>query len=393
MKLSRQYRLLTLSFVESLGTVLLERGAYFYTHEVLRFSDLANLALALMFGVVYAVGALCSHTLAARLGERRLLLLTLAALLALHVVLAGWPRGVVLVLAYQAVGLVQGLKWPVIESYVAAGHTPEATLGVLSRFNVSWALAVPVGVALTGPLVASPSPTSLFWLAAAGNVVALALAAALPARPPHRAETASSALDTATQEQYVALLRSARWAMIASYSFLFLVAPLLPGVFTRLSLPVHEATVLASLLDVIRVIAFGALGVFVGWRGRSSPLLLSLVALPAGLGLMLFSPNVWWLLLGELVFGLAAGLTYYAALYYAIVLGSASVEAGGAHEGLIGIGLALGPLSGIAAELLVTRGHPDKAAFLLSVSPIFLWSALGASRAALRAAGIAARRT
>src|SRR4051794_37696744 len=52
---------LVLSFVESFGTILLERGIYFFTHERLHYSDTQNLALAAGFGATYGAGAWVSH--------------------------------------------------------------------------------------------------------------------------------------------------------------------------------------------------------------------------------------------------------------------------------------------------------------------------------------------
>jgi hypothetical protein len=40
------------------------------------------------------------------------------------------------------------------------------------------------------------------------------------------------------------------------------------------------------------------------------------------------------------------GLTYYAALYYALAVGHAEVDAGGNFEALIGLGYCVGPLLG-----------------------------------------------
>ena len=63
-------RLYWLTFIESVGTVLLERGLYFYTENVLAFSDAKNLWLALAFGVTYVVGAISSHRVCLRVSER-----------------------------------------------------------------------------------------------------------------------------------------------------------------------------------------------------------------------------------------------------------------------------------------------------------------------------------
>ena len=46
--------------------------------------------------------------------------------------------------------------------------------------------------------------------------------------------------------------------------------------------------------------------------------------------------------------GVGMGAVYYAALYYGLAVGHADVDAGGTHEGLIGVGYCLGPLVALA---------------------------------------------
>src|SRR6187549_169538 len=99
--------MLWFTFVESLATILLERGVYFYTHDVLRLSERQNLLLAAAFGVAYVVGALASHGAAVRLGERRLLLAAQAALFALHGGLAFFPQAAALTVCFPLIGLLQ----------------------------------------------------------------------------------------------------------------------------------------------------------------------------------------------------------------------------------------------------------------------------------------------
>ena len=369
-----------LTFVESFGTVLLERGLYFYTHDVFHFSQRLNLLLALSHGVAYACGAFASHRLSTRFGERRVLAATLFALLGMHV-LAGWFGTELLVsVLYPVIGLAHGVKWPVVESFVSAGHSREATLSVLGRFNVTWAVAVPLAVAASGPLIASAQPKLLFWLAALLNVVAAAACIGIPARPRHAPATPVSEADTRTLVRYRALLHSARWSMLGSYALLFLLAPLMPDVFARLGLRVQQATLAACLLDALRAVAFAVLWRFNGWRGRGWPLALCIVAMPVGFLLATFGANLGTVVIGEVLFGAAAGLCYYAALYYALVLGSASVEAGGAHEALIGVGFAVGPLSGLIGHALGAAGLGASAGLLWAIAPMLVICAVCAAR-------------
>jgi Major Facilitator Superfamily len=350
--------LFVLTFLESIAATLIQRGVYFYTHEHLRFGDLQNLWVAFGFGVTYVAGALLSHKLSLRLGERRLLLSCLSALLLLHGLLAAFPAAWVLVSCVLGTALVQGVKWPVIESYVSAGRAPKQLLPILGRYNVTWATACFVAVGVTGAIVGAGAPSLFFWLPALLNVGAIALARRLPEHPLHLDHGHPARPAPGELARMRALLGSARWSMICSYALLFVLAPLMPSLLAGLKLPVALATPVASVLDGVRVLTFGALGAFAGWHGRRAPLWLTLVALPAGFLLIVLGGSLPLVLAGEIVFGVAAGFAYTAALYYALVTENGSVDAGGAHEGLIGLGFGLGPLSALAGQLLVGKPLP-----------------------------------
>jgi hypothetical protein len=372
-------RLLFVTFVESVGTILLERGIYFYTHERLFYGERENLLLAFAFGVFYVAGALASHRAAQRFGEKRLLLATLCGLLAAHTVLILHPSGAVIPAVFVTLALLHGLKWPVVESFYSAGQTPDRLLFALGRFNVCWALAVPIGVAGSGPLI-SARPELLFVAAALLNVAALSLSAPLPARPLHLEAEHPERPAPATLALYARLLVAARWSLLLSYTLMFLLAPLMPQIFADLGLEVRGATLSAAALDGVRVASFAVLGAWAGWQARRAPLVLASVLTPAGFALIIWGKGLAAVLAGELLFGVAAGVAYTAALYYALVVRNAAVDAGGAHEGLIGTGFAIGPLCGLAGTYLHGRGlAPDAAtAIVVAVAPVVIVCSLGA---------------
>ncbi len=62
MRVTLQRRLLITVFTSSFSGTLLQRGAYFYTHQVLGFSQAQNLWLALLIGVTYVGGASASES-------------------------------------------------------------------------------------------------------------------------------------------------------------------------------------------------------------------------------------------------------------------------------------------------------------------------------------------
>jgi hypothetical protein len=344
------------TFLESVGTGILQRGIYFYTHERLGFGQLGNLSMALAYGAVYVAGAFASHPAATRLGERRLLFVALFGLLIAHALLTLSSAPLVIAGAFVLSAGLRGLKWPLFETYVSAGRTPREILSVVGTYNVSWALAMPIAVGISGPLISSPWPYLLFALPCAINVVSLILVRSFPAHPSHLDHAHPDRPAASELARYRDLLFSARWSLLAAYGLLFLLAPLMPEIFQRIGLGIELATPAASVYDVVRVTSFVVLGrTGAAWRGRAAPLAASAFLLPAGFFMVLFAPSLAAVLIGELIFGGAAGFVYTAALYYALVVKNASVDAGGAHEGLIGLGLALGPLAGIVGIQLT--GH------------------------------------
>jgi MFS family permease len=379
---------LVLSFIESFATILLERAIYFYSHERLGYSRAQNLGLALVFGVTYASGAAASHPLARRLGDRRALIASVLVLLLLHLLIAAAPGGVLLPIGFAAVGFFEGTKWPVVESYVGAGLEPGQQVGAVGRFNVTWALAVPLALAASGPLIASGEPTLLFLSAAVANVLALGLCATLPAAAPHLESTHPGSSGGAESARYGALLVASRWTMLSSYTLMFLLAPLLPEVFQRLGRPVAEATLWASSMDAVRVLTFATLALVSGWRGRIAPLLVGALGMPAGFAIIMSGYSLGVVILGEVVFGVFVGVIYHLALYYALVVKNAGVDAGGGHEGLIGLGLALGPAVGLLGEYLAGEGSSPLAFVLLAAAPLVFSSMFASLRWLARARAI-----
>lgn len=386
-------RMLLLTFLESFATILVERAAYFYAHHALKFSDQANLWLALAFGAVYAGAAVASHAAAVRLGERRLLLLTLGGQLVVHVVLALWAAPAALFGGMILLGGLNGLKWPIIESYVSAGRAPADTVRAVGRFNVSWSGAVPLALAAAGPIIGW-WPNGIFLLAAVLNVAAVALSLPLTPRPLHLANDHPERPGLGELRRCSQLLVSSRWIMLASYALMWVLAALIPRLFQTLGYSVSHSTALSGLIDVCRWLTFVALTVWAGWRGRSGPIVVSMIGLPAGFFLVLYGPELAAalggggaglaaVLAGEVLFGLAAGMTYFCALYYAMVVKNASVAAGGGHEGLIGSGFFLGPAAGLLGAML----HEGPVGITLGVLPILLVGQGGGIWALMRTAG------
>jgi hypothetical protein len=371
-------RLLLITFVESFATVLIERGIYFYTYNRLGFTDVENLWVALGFGASYAMGALASHHLARRGTEKGLLVASLGGQFLVQVGLCAWPFPYTVVIGNAVIGLLAGLKWPLVESYVAAGLTPKDQAKVIGRFNISWAVPTALAVGAAGPLIAWRTE-GLFAVAACLTVVSLILVLPLDRRAVHLPQDHPERPNLREMARYRGLLVSSRWSMLSKYSLMWILAALLPGIFKGLNVKnVIVATALAAQLDVFRSLTFLALHVWRGWHRRWEPLAWVIAGLPAGFFLAVFGPSVAVVLLGELVFGVSAGMTYYAALYYAMVVKNASVDAGGAHEGLIGAGFAVGPAAGLAGNALAPAVGGVVLGRIAGVAPVVVACVVGA---------------
>jgi predicted MFS family arabinose efflux permease len=344
-----------IAFLESMAATLVGRGLFFYTHDRLGFTDAENLGLALAASSVYVVGALASHRAAERLSEKRLVMMMVMGQILAYATMFTAPIGVVVVAANAMLGLCNGTKWPVVESYFTAGQTPAATAKAVGRFSLSWVTAVPVALVAAGPII-DWNPRGLFAVAMMLNMLSLLAIRPLERRPVHLADDHPDRPTEGGLARCRALLSSSRCSMLTNYSLMTILAALMPRVFADLGLTVAAATALAALLEGSRGVTFFTLHRFTGWHNRGGPLAAVVVGLPLGFLLILVGPNLATVIAGELIFGVAAGMTYYSSLYYSMVVKNAAVEGGGAHEGLIGLGSAMGPVAGVAGGLVPRLG-------------------------------------
>ncbi|MEM1212709.1 MAG: MFS transporter [Planctomycetota bacterium] len=344
--------LLFITGLENVASALIQVSLYFYTAERLGFSTTENLLLALLHGSAYIAGALLSHPLTKRLRERPALLGVFLIQIALIGSLALTPNKPAVFALSTAALFVFGIKWPIIESFVVAGQTPRQAARSVGAFNLVWSTGVALAAAGSGLLI-QLGPATLFLTSIAATVVSLLTAAAvLPRRLTHLADDHPERPDPDATARLQALLASARWSLLSSYLFIQVLFPVLPGLLEGLGLSITAATVLASVMLWTRVAAFAVLERYPGWHGKPGLLAAAVLLLPLGAITVLTVPSLTAVLLGQLVFGVALGISYYAALYYAMVLKNAAVDAGGAHEAVIGAGFLTGPVVGLAATTL-----------------------------------------
>jgi len=370
--------ILAITFLGSVSGGAFWTAIYFITAHHYRFTPSRNLALAALMGAAYSVAALRAGSIvsaAGRLLSPRALLaacLMVQALAALSPILLGVEAAV---WAGAVVGVVaSAVVWPLVESYLAAGRHGAEMRSVIGWFNVVWTPAVALPL-LTMPLLASYDIRLSLALTAVANALALAAVARLPLRPGrHESEAAAAHVG----REYAQLLRSASWLLPLSYVLSSTISPMLPYRLAAIGVSASIGSVVAATWMVARFVTLAVMSRAGFWHGRWGTLALGAAGLVAGLAAVLLAGSVAGLLVGLSLFGVGMGLTYYAALYYALAVGHAEVEAGGTFEGLVGVGYTIGPLLGLGGLALGGAAHQAQATVGLTWAIVALasWPAL-----------------
>ena len=369
-------RLFVFASIESFATVLVQRGVYFYTRETLGFGENQNLLLALGMGAVYVIGALPSHRVAKRFGERQALLGVLIGQIAMLVSVWQGPQGWLLVSGSLLFSGLNGMMWPIVESCISMGQTPLAASRAIGKFNIAWSVPLPLAVWSSGPIIQHMA-SGLFLFAAVGMALAITLVLSLRAAPEHLTTDHPERPGPERLRWLGGLLVSSRSSMVAGYAMLFVLSPLLPVLLSQMGYTIVAQTALAGCLDAGRASTFVLMQSTYHWHGRRSILALAAIFLPMGFLLALSAGRGGLIALGLVVFGASHGVAYYASLYYAMVIGNAAVKSGGTHESLIGSGFVLGPAAALAGSALGSLWHQAALGILAGVSPIVLVGAVG----------------
>lgn len=363
-----------LTFLASIGTGVVWNGVAFVAKHEYGFQKHETLLLYLVLGAVYVAGALSTGRVLRRLeawlsprAALGLILLTEAVVCAALWLSEGrWMLWVVAC----AISVLSSWLWPIVESYLTAGRHGAAMRSAIGWWNLSWTGAVALALVLMAPLLkAEPlvveiggrpialEPRLAIVILGALHAVALLF---LPwfNRVPGAHDAAH--WQASMTPEYPLLLRAARMLLPLSYVLNAAMAPLLPYWFDRVNLAPIWETPVASTWMWVRIVAMGLMWQVGFWHGRWGTLLAGGVAMAVGFAMVLGAPALWLMIAGLGVFGAGMGIVYYAALYYAMSVGRAEVDAGGTHEALIGVGYAVGPGAGLlglgAAETAKTAG-------------------------------------
>lgn len=371
------WAVLAFTFVNSLASGVTFNGMPFITEQTYRFTPTTICLLALMQGLTYIVGAVGAGPglrwigrRFPRLTPRVMLAVLMATAFALAVIpvavwrlgdptdrLAGsWAIWVYLGL-YSA---LTGVLWPIVESFLAGGRSAAALRGATGTFNIVWSSALVGSMWLVGGFQGEQKLDAVL-IAGLVHLASAALLLWLPTRPgEHEHEVHRH------PPIYRPLLTVHRVLLPVSYLVMYAMQPLLPGAARSVGIEDQWAPQLVSAWLAARVLTFAVMQRWHGWHGLWGTAVLGPVMLLTGFGLVvlrLADPGplaVALFVIGLVLFGFGAATVYAAALYYAMEVGAAEVDAGGTHEAMIGVGYSVGPLCSLV-PLLVASGSGSPA--------------------------------
>jgi predicted MFS family arabinose efflux permease len=356
----RQHQLLcyTIEGLNSFGTVLYFTYLYFLLHEKFGFGDMANLAVAALLGLVYAVAAWQGGKFGQRHGNFAALKLGFGLMGISYVIASQLPTAAGQILGAALVSLGMCFTWPVLEALISEGERPDHIPHAVGIYNITWAWTNALALFIGGTIIEKFGYASIYWLPLGIVLVQLALTVRLekiqvppengtaaPPPDPHRPSPAR-----AKNFQQLAWLANP-FAYIAINTLI----AVLPGVAAKFQLTPMFAGFACSLWGFARLAAFIVLWRWPGWHYRFRWLAAAYALLILSFALILVVPALPVVLAAQVFFGAAIGLIYYSSLFYAMDASDTKSEHGGIHEAAIGIGNCLGPATGAAALWLAPQ--------------------------------------
>lgn len=371
------------TFINSLCAGLVTSGIFTITDAGFNFSALENFALGVVLGIMYIIGALGARRFTDFLRAARPSLTgrtILAGITVALALLAGIPAVVfglgqvqsgaggswaiwLMIIIYSP---LTGVLWPMVESFLSGGRRGQELRQAIGKWNVIWSSSLVVGFVATSAAV-KVAPGGALLLIGLIQLCSVVILLAFPTEPGEHVHEEHAA----TPPIYADLLTTFRVLLPASYVVSSALGPILPITCAAIGVAPEWRLVVASAWLLPRCVGFLALERWHGWHGRwSAPVVGGLLVAIGFAGTIASTwvareqtssptPDITALtvlLSGLALFGFGMAVIYAGAIYYAMEVGDAEVEAGGMHEALIGVGYAGGPLLGVLAIGAANQG-------------------------------------
>ncbi len=284
--------------------------------------------------------------------ERRYVLY--AACLVLSAVSIGLPycrNSTHLMLIFPGIGISMALFWPAYEAWLAEREGEGKLIHRVMLFNIFWSIGVTLGPALSSYLYGDSNPFRSFYLAAIFSLLTLVTIVASRLHAPAITKTAPTAPSEVLYPPLsvrTTYLNLARCANFASWFVLGVLRRLAPKLTKEMGMPTSTFGNLMLTLGGIQTLAFLILGsgYSTRWHYRFAPMfIIQLLAVLSFLGIWSIQNTPLWAFLFGLI-GVSAAFTYFSSLYYGLDRHTDKGNKSGWHEGILGLGILLGPLLG-----------------------------------------------
>ncbi len=326
------------------------------------FGNLGNLGVAALMGLVIALASWQGGKFAQRHGCVRTMYSGLVGMIAALTVGAFFPQLPVQIAVLILWTASQFVVWPALEALVTEGKSGSDRAHLVGVYSVVWATCSALSYFFGGGLFEWLGSGSIFWLPPGLHLLQLVVLwgyarrhgeappVLLSESPPSEEMPPASRGACPRSFQRMAWIANP-FACVAAFTLLAMI----PELARRMGLSVTVAGFFCSIWFFARLAAFVVMWRWPGWHYRFRWLLGGYILLIMGFATVLTANGLWWLGAGQVAFGLAVGVLYYASLFYSMDVGEARAEQGGIHEAMMGAGNFVGP--GIGALSLLVVPH------------------------------------
>ncbi len=370
--ISPKFQLLVFEALGSLACGFYGNYIFFLFRDRHGFGNLGNLGVAASMGLVIALASWQGGKFAQRNGCIRTMvsgLLGMIVALTFGAFFSQLPVQFAVLILWTA---SQFVVWPALEALVTEGESGAARANIVGIYSVVWAACSALSYFWGGGLFEWLGSGSIFWLPPGLHLLQLVVlwrfarhhrfaTATCPVHhPPQVAVIPARHGPTPRSFQRMAWIANP-FACVAAFTLLAMI----PELARKMGLSTTVAGWFCSIWFYARLVAFVVMWQWSGWHYRFRWLMAGYVLLVVGFATVLTAGDLLWLSVGQVAFGLAVGLLYYASLFYSMDVGESRAEQGGIHEAMMGAGNFVGP--GVAGlSLMIAPQSPHAGVWAVS---------------------------